>query len=399
MSRRESAIWCVIGAFLALLPSNSMEGAEAPPETAAGEREADVAELIRRLPTNRQAGAPDTELEARIAGLGQRAIPALEKELRLGIPFKSLDRLFKTKGSRRWAVVRVLARIPGKRSTELLVRSLSDTPDNVAMREATLRALEGRLLSDKQVVRLIGNREPQVVLAGIAHAVPRMARPTIERAVEWIFDKDVAVQQFKNEYGNPTANADGLWEIRLAAGRALKRDMVAETRGRATQVLGELKAEALSPTEPDRSAFMSYASPAELAICRSLSKLAALGQPVKDLVEREAETAEGDHAKVLDMALALLGDRSRIARVAAHLNESSSHTMRFCACSTLRRLRDRLAIPALKKALRDPYHRQDGSCQRIGDGEIWPVRVVAAGALIDLGEDPKKVREIMHREK
>ena len=83
----------------------------------------------------------DTDLEERIAGRGDRAIPALEKELRLGVPFKTLDRLFKAEGSRRWAVVRVLARIQGERSTDLLVRSLSDPPGNLAMRLDTLKAL------------------------------------------------------------------------------------------------------------------------------------------------------------------------------------------------------------------------------------------------------------------
>ena len=359
----------------------------------------DVAALILRLPTNRHAGGPDLDLERRIANLGDQAILALEKELRLGIRFRTLNRLLGAGGSRRYAVVQVLARMPGKRSTDLLVRCLSDSPDNAAMRFATLRALEKRALTDQQVVRLLAHHEPQVVLAGIAHATRRMGALAIKAAVERIFDRDVAVAQFKNEHGASMANADRLWEVRLAAGRALKRDMVPEMRTRATQVLGELKAEALRPTKPDQAVRVSYASAAEIAIGQALSKLAALGQPVRDLVEREAQGAEGDHAKVLDMALARLGDRSRVARVAAHLTGSPSVTIRFCACVTLRQLKDRSAIPALKNALRDPYHRQDGSCMRIGDGEVYPVRIVAADALIDLGEDPKKIRRILRQEK
>ena len=77
--------------------------------------------LVRQLPTNKSA-RPDVELERSIADLGAQALPALEKELRLGIRFKTLNRLFESAGSRRWAVVRVLSQIPGEDSTGLLCK-------------------------------------------------------------------------------------------------------------------------------------------------------------------------------------------------------------------------------------------------------------------------------------
>jgi len=357
--------------------------------------EGDAADLVSRLATNTSASPPDVELERRIAALGIKALPALEKELRLGIAFRELKDLQRAGNSRRYAVVRVLARIPGEQSTDLLVRCLSDRPDNHAMRLTTLHALSQRTLSAAQIVTMLGHHEPTVVLAGIDHAAANLTDVTIKAAVETIFDKDTAVSQFRNEYGKSTASSDALWDVRLAAGEALKRDMVPEMRARAQQVLAELRREALHPTEPNISAQMSYGSQAENTICGCLDKLTALGDPVKDLVEGAAKEAEGDHAKVLDMALARLGDRARVAQVANHLTSAESHTIRFCAAVTLRILGDRSTIPALRTALRDSYHRQDGSCVRIGDGEIYPVRIVVADALIELGEDPDQIRKEM----
>ena len=246
---------------------------------------------------------------------------------------------------------------------------------------------------------MVGNREPRVVVAGFAHAERRMDAAPVKAAVERIFDPEAARAQFKNEHGASLANADGLWEVRLAAGRLLGRDMTPEMRARAETLLAELAAEVRHPTKPDQPARMSYAAAAEIKIGRCLFALAELGQPVRAVVEQETKDAKGDHAKTLDMALALLGDRGRVARVASHLTDSPSAMVRFCACRTLRRLKDRSAIPALRKALRDPYRRMDGSCVRVGDGMIHPLRLVAADALIDLGEDPKQVRALMRQEK
>ena len=360
----------------------------------------DPAELVSRLPTSQMVDLrPYRDVEGRLVELGDRAIPALEKELRPGIRFRELNTILRGGGSRRWAVVRVLASIPTPKSTDLLVRILSDPPDNYAMRSLALQALGKRHLSDEQVVAMLGNREPRVVLAGLEHAGKRMDAPAVRAAVERVLDPEAARAQFRNEHGASLANADSLWEVRLAAGRLLGKDMAPEMRARAKTLLGELEAEVRHPTKPDQPAMISYASAAEIKIGRCLFALAALGQPVREVVEREAQAARGDHAKTLDMALALLGDRGRVARVASHLTDSPSAMIRFCAVRTLRRLNDHSAIPALRKALRDPCRRQDGSCMRIGDGMVYPVRIVAADALIDLGEDPKQVRALMRNEK
>jgi len=375
-----------VGALAALLGASSCLLADPQDEPAA---------LVSRLPTNK-AALPDVELEKRIAALGARALPALERELRVGIRFKDLDQLFKSSGSRRWAVVRVLSQIPGNASTELLVKSLSDPPDCYQMTEDSLKALSKRTLSNDQIVRMLGNREPRVVLAGIEHAVENMADPDIKAAVERVFNKDTAKAQFRNEHGKPTANDDTLWNVRHSAGRALKRDRVPEMRARAKALLAELRREALHPTKPDEPAWPSSASQAEVTIGRCLNRLSKLGSPVRDLVEAAAKDAEGDHARVLDMALARLGDQARVAKVADHLIASESHTVRYCAAITLRLLRDRSSIPALRKALRDPYQRERGSC--IAPREmVYPVRAVAAGALVDLGEDPKETRKEMRK--
>jgi HEAT repeat protein len=349
--------------------------------------------LVQRLPKNSSVRPADRELEQKIIQLGVRALPALEQELRLGIKFKEHNALLQTNGSRRAAVVQVLAQIPGEQSTDLLVRSLVDPPDNYGMRYVTLKALADRTISMSQTIALLRNCHPEVVSAGIVHATRAAASPEIQAALETLFDQNAAGKQFKNEYGAATASEDGVWEVHLEAGRALKKDMLPEIRSKAVQILAGLKAESLHPTRPDEPVRMGILSEAESTIGRHLSRLADFGEPIKDLVERASVSAEGDYGKVLDMALARLGDRPHVSRVATHLTESPSPTIRSCAALTLRLSGDRSAIPALKKALRDPYQRQDGSDVGPPGRLVYPIRILAADALVALGEDPTKVRE------
>jgi hypothetical protein len=137
---------------------------------------------------------------------------------------------------------------------------------------------------------------------------------------------------------------------------------------------------------------MGILSEAESTIGCHVSRLAAFGEPIKDLLESASALAEGDYAKVLDMALARLGDRTRVGRVATYLIESPSPTIRVCAALTLRLCGDRSAIPALKKALGDPYQRKDGSDVGPRDRLVYPVRILATDALAALGEGPTSVR-------
>jgi hypothetical protein len=182
----------------------------------------DAARLVMQLPTN--DSPRNVELEKRIADLGPLALPALEQELHLGIRFKALNELLKANGSRRSAVASVLERIPGEASTDLLVRALSDPPDNYGMTVEILQALGQRALSPRQVVALLANEAPMVVLDGFHHQDAKATVPEIKAAIERLFDKDAAQSQFRNEYGVSTANADALWEVRLAAGKACRLD-------------------------------------------------------------------------------------------------------------------------------------------------------------------------------
>jgi HEAT repeat protein len=170
--------------------------------------------------------------------------------------------------------------------------------------------------------------------------------------------------------------------------------MAPEMRSRGKEVLAQLKNETLHPSRPDQPVWTSYASKAELTIMQGIEKLAALGDPVREIVQAEAKTAQGDYLPVLNMALARLGDKTKINAVANWLTTSQNPTIRFCAAMTLRKLRDPAAVPALTKALHDPYQRVDGS--DVGPRtKIYPVRIVAADALVELGKNPKEVRATM----
>ena len=124
---------------------------------------------------------------------GRAPTRSLEKELRLGIRFKELNLLLQAGRSRRGAVVQVLERMSGERSTTLLVSSLDDPPDTYGMRFGTLLALSKRDLTVDQILRLLKNHDPEVVLAGIAHASRTKDSPQLTKGLEQIFDKGQAV--------------------------------------------------------------------------------------------------------------------------------------------------------------------------------------------------------------
>jgi hypothetical protein len=352
-----------------------------------------VTELILSLPSNCNSRPSDQAVIDRIASLGDAAFPALEKELHLGIKFAELNRMLGTNASRRYAVVRILSKMPAQQATSLLVRSLADPPDCIGMRVGTLEALSKRSLSDTQVESMLGNSSPDVVIAGIAHATNAPMAPRIRAAVERVFAPDTALPQFTNEYGAKTITDEGFWAVRFAAGAALQKDMVPDMRQRAQRFLDEMKSEALHPTKPDAAERLTDLSRAELAILRALDKLAELGQPVEDLVLSEASRASGTCSQYLNMALARLGTQSSEPKVAEYLTSSTNIAVRVCAVVTLRHLHKAAFRPALLSALRDPYRRASGS--DVGPPrDVYPVRVVAADALIELGENPQEVRSM-----
>ena len=61
---------------------------------------------------------------------------------------------------------------------------------------------------------MLGDHEPEIVLAGIDHVAGKIAEPELKAAVETIFETKVSTAQFKNEYGTSTAVADALWKVR-----------------------------------------------------------------------------------------------------------------------------------------------------------------------------------------
>lgn len=333
------------------------------------------------------------ELEEKLVALGEAALPVLERELHLGIKFPELNRMLQAEQSHRWAAVTVLARIPGDKSTSLLYRSLFDPQDNFAMQLTTLTAFKGRALGGEMLVGMLGHRETPVVLAALEMAAAEADFPNVRAALEALTHEAALEVQFKNEYEASTSSKESRWDVRYAAGLALGRDMTDDMRARAGEILQSLKAAAEHISEPDDRKTMGDATQREGEICQGLDGLAKLGQSIAGVVEKETAASGPDHAFLLDMAKARLGNAESLQRVAGLMNEAANPSIRFCAAVTLRKLKNPAAKAAFWKALKAPYHRESHACLApIGSREVYPVRGVAAGALIDLGEDPAQVR-------
>lgn len=357
---------------------------------------ADIAALIQRLPTNGSTAPRDPQPIESLVKHGEAALPALQKELQPGIQFKTLNVQLQNNQSRRYAVTEVVSKIPGDRSTELLVATLSDPVDNYAMQVIILESLKTRKLTAEQVVKLLTSHDPQIALAGIARSAEFADATNVKDAVERLFDSEQTQVQFRNEYGSPTANKDALWNVRVAAAEVLGRDLLKEKTDLARENVAILEAQARKPTEPDQPVRMSSQSKAEYEILAAISRLESLGEPARNVVAAEAKTATGDYRKLLAMAQVRFGDRSQIPQVAEDLKTSKVPTIRYCAAMTLRLARDRTAVPALRTALKDSYQRVDTSCVRAGE-MFYPIRQIAADALISLGEDANAVRSELRK--
>ena len=363
-----------------------------------GPSDQEVAKLVAELSGCLQTPSEENikrqpEVEAKLAALGEQALPVLERELHLGIKFPELNEMQGAGRSRRWAAVTALVRIPGEKSTGLLYRSLFDPPDNFAMRLATLAALQDRDLSEEMLVGLLGHRETPVVLAAIEKAAQNAATPKIRAALEPLTRENVLEVQFENEYGASISSKESRWDVRRAAGVALGRDMTHDMRARANEILQSLKVAAEHFSDPDDRQSMGYMTPREGDVCRALDGLAGLGPSIADLIAKETPLEGPRHAAMLDMAKARLGYAESLQRVTAIMNEATDPSLRICAAVTLRQLQDPATKAALWKALKDPYRKESHEClDPGGSGKVYPVRVVAAAALIDLGEDPAQVR-------
>jgi HEAT repeat protein len=346
--------------------------------------------LVAQLSTSR-AAAPDRTAEDRVVALGDRALPALEQAMRFGLRGQESQTFTDSGTSRRWAVVRVLARIPSAGATDLLVRALADHPDTLGMRHATLSAVEARDLTVAQLRALLLGTEPNVVLLGLRKAGRIAADSALAEPARTLYESDRAREQLRNEYGFRNANDDVLWDVRLAAGNALGIDMVPEQRRRAWTLVGELEAAVTARREDASAAFATDVSVDELAMLRAMGLLVGLGVPARDVVSKAADSATGDFRAVLDMTLLGLGDADRWESVANSLTDSTSPSLRVVAALALVWAKESRAAPALWRALDDPFQRVSGCCVRMGDGMVFPVRLAAANALETLGADAATV--------
>jgi hypothetical protein len=196
--------------------------------------------------------------------------------------------------------------------------------------------------------------------------------------------------------------------------------MAGESKPRAVvQVVAELSKECDKPTTPNEPEMMSYLSATERIRWNLLCELAAIkeaGIPLvkaerteaeKDVRTREAIERKGkalsvkpedDLPDMLTIALALMGDTDSVAETAKLLPKSKTPAVRVCAARALRQLKDKSTIPALKDALHDPYKREDGACCKTDNGMCHPVRIIAWGALAEMGLTLDEVKKIMAEE-
>ena len=209
--------------------------------------------------------------------------------------------------------------------------------------------------------------------------------------MERLTNEDELIAQFKNEYGRSISSAESRWEVRLAAGNALERDMTVQILSRATEILDLLVAEAKQPTEPLRPGTLDYASRWEGKVTRFIDDLVKLGDPIIPIVRQTATAADGKLKALTEMLLARLGDPDSFERVTQLMTDDDDPSIRFCAAHTLRRIKNPSARPALWKALKDPFHRPMGG-DMAHRGDIYPIQLIASDALVELGEDFDKVK-------
>jgi HEAT repeat protein len=357
----------------------------------------DPASLVERLPFDRDATSVESrrdDLVAALATHGDAAIDALQRELHLELRGRAEQQFTDSGKSKRYAVVRALGRIDTERSSRLLIETVRAFPDFNGLCDAVIHALDSRTLGESQLERLVSSACPPAAVYALRKAGTIRAGCPLRRVAEAVFDHDVARQQFRNFNGYPIGNEETLWEVRFAAGTALGVDMLPDMRRRTYTLVGELDA-ASHAEMAGPSVWLTSYSKVEIDINSAVARLVQLGDPVRDIVVNARKTAHDEFAQVLDFALLALGDKDRVKDVAVTLTDSPHPSLRICAARALLGAKDRRAIPALWKALADSFHRQSGACVRSpgSDGEVYPVRSIAARALVDLGEDRDLVSE------
>ena len=153
---------------------------------------------------------------------------------------------------------------------------------------------------------------------------------------------------------------------------------------RAKTALQKLKEQCDNPRVSNESYWTSYASNTELLRRQSIRDLKPLGEVGLAAVRRESASAKGEYRQMLSVVLAALGDKEAVPQTVKLMLQANRPAVRFVAAAELGGLKN--------KQLIDPFKRRDGSC--VEPRIIYPVRLVASGALTDLGLTLEEVRKI-----
>ena len=184
--------------------------------------------------------------------------------------------------------------------------------------------------------------------------------------------------------------------ISILACLALLQAPAQETTRSPSTLLAALKQECEHPEAPDQPRWMSYLSATEVNRWRILLELARRKQEALQAVVAVKVTANTEYAQMLSVAAGYLGNtNAAIVELPELLTNSPSPAVRVCAARVLRELRQKSAIPALQTALLDPYQRVDGECDEGRNSLCYPVRIVAADALVVLGVNRQEINARM----
>ena len=159
--------------------------------------------------------------------------------------------------------------------------------------------------------------------------------------------------------------------------------------------LQKLQKECENPTLTGQS--RDYVSVTEWIRHECVTNLKSLGPEIIPEVRKHADDhAVGVYKDMLTIALAALGDDSATTNAAQLMLESTNATIRVCAAFELRKTKNKKLIEPFKKALNDTYKRPSG--MDVGSGDriklIYPVRIIASDALVELGVPFEEVRKL-----
>lgn len=160
----------------------------------------------------------------------------------------------------------------------------------------------------------------------------------------------------------------------------------------ASEALSFLKKECDDPKMSNGCEWTSYCSATELARFRCIKQLKSLGDEAQGEARREMVAAKGEYKQMLTVTLAAFGDSTSIWQAGQLMLHARLPAVRVCAAMELSRRKDSRMLEPFKLALADGFKRRDGSC--VSHGMIYPVRLIASDALVDLGMSLEDVRKI-----